>query len=291
MSARTPRPAPNLAPKPAPKPARRSAPAPSSPPRTLTIILARAGSKGVPGKNRAPIAGKPCIQWTIDHARASKRAGLIVVSTDDPAITRLCRRAQVIVVSRPAPLATDTASVDAAARHALLEIESTYNLPPFTTVIILYANVPVRPTGLIDRAVDLLHTSRAHSVQSYAPAGKYHPWWTARVDPRTGNVKPWQGNVLNHGIYRRQNLPPAYIPDGGIIATTRPALMLEINAATPGPHAFFGTRRQGLINPEGSVIDIDSPTDLLVANATLRAKSLPRSNSRLRSPSRRDVSQ
>ena len=50
----------------------------------LTLILARAGSKGVPGKNRALVAGRPCIAWTIDAALASTRTTHIAVSTDDP---------------------------------------------------------------------------------------------------------------------------------------------------------------------------------------------------------------
>ena len=62
---------------------------------------------------------------------------------------------------------------------------------------------------------------------------------------------------------------PLDVPDGGIIALTRRALFCEIPGVPPGPHAFFGQDRRGVINPEGSVIDIDAPTDLLVADAIL----------------------
>jgi hypothetical protein len=37
-----------------------------------------------------------------------------------------------------------------------------------------------------------------------------------------------------------------------------------------GPHAFFGAARRGVVNPEGSVVDIDCPIDLVVADAMLR---------------------
>jgi N-acylneuraminate cytidylyltransferase len=136
-------------------------------------------------------------------------------------------------------------------------------------IVILYANVPVRPRDLIDRAVALLNSSGCDSVQSYQPVGKHHPWWTARLDGG-GRVGPWEGDVLNHGVFRRQDLPPAFIPDGGIIALTKRALFCEIPGVAPGPHAFFGHDRRGVINPEGSVVDIDAPTDLLVADAILR---------------------
>ncbi len=231
------------------------------------IILARAGSKGVPGKNVAPIAGRPCIEWTLDAALAASTVGRVLVSSDDPKVRAIARRSGVEFIARPKPLAADRATVDAAARHAVEHLRESRG--PREVFVILYANVPIRPWDLIDRAVATLVDTHADSVQSYAPVGKFHPWWTARVDPRTGTVRPWEGRVLNHGVYRRQDLPPAHIPDGGVIAVTRRALMLEIPGVPPGPHAFFGRRRAGVINPEGSVIDIDAPTDLLVADAVL----------------------
>lgn len=240
--------------------------------KAVAVILGRAGSKGVPGKNTASVAGKPCIQWTIEAAKAAEHIAHVVVSSDDAVVLDLARAADSITVARPPELATDTARIDDAARHAIVEYEKTRaDLPGHAAVVILYANVPVRPADLIDRAVHLLRTSKCDSVQSYAPVGKHHPWWTTKLDD-AGKVAPWEGNVLNHGVFRRQDLPPAYVPDGGIIALTRRALFNEIPGVPPGPHAFFGIDRRGVINPEGSVIDIDSPTDLLVADAILKER-------------------
>ncbi len=243
--------------------------------RTAAIILARAGSKGVPGKNMRPIAGRPCAAWTIQHALEARRTGsvrLVAVSTDSPELRELAEETGVTTIDRPPDLATDTATVDAAARHALVELER-HAGGRIDAAVILYANVPVRPGGgeLIARAVSMLATTGADSVQSYCPVGKHHPWWTARVEPEAmgGRVGPWEGDVLNHGIYRRQDLPPALIPDGAVLAVTRRALMLEIPGVAAGPHAFFGLDRRGIINPEGSVVDIDAPSDLLTAEAAL----------------------
>ena len=285
----------------------------------LAIILARRGSKGVPGKNTAMVGGRPCIAWTIDAAIQARGVGLVAVSTDDPDAKSIARSfgAGVMVIDRPRSLAGDRATVDAAARHAVEWVERAWcapvpvgrtscppglvgrtscppglvgrtscppglvgrtSCPPCAPIVILYANVPVRPVvkgvGLIDRALDTLARTGADSVQSYAPVGKHHPWWTARVDATTGRVKPWQGRVLNHGVFRRQELPPAFVPDGGVIALTRAALFGELGVA-PGPHAFFGRDRRGIVNAEGAVVDIDSPIDLMVADAVLRRAAGP----------------
>ncbi len=236
----------------------------------LAIILARAGSQGLPGKNTMPIAGRPCIAWTIEAARHSMRVSHVVVSTDCPIAASIARSEACIVIDRPPALASATATVDDAARHAVAIIAP--DAPPRTPVVILYANVPVRPHDLIDRAVTMLVETGCDSVQSYASVGKHHPWWMTRVQA-DGRVSPWEGDVLNHGVYRRQDLPPAHLPDGGVIAVTLESLMLRIPDVAPGPHAFFGRDRRGILTHEGDVIDIDSAIDAAVADATLRTRA------------------
>ncbi len=231
----------------------------------LAIILARAGSKGLPGKNTACVGGRPCIAWTIDAAKASEGVSRVVITSDDARAQDIARSLGADAVDRPSELALDTATVDDAARHACESIGWTQG-----PVVILYANVPVRPAGLIDGAIERLGQG-FDSVQSYAPVGKHHPWWTARLDDQ-GAAHPWEGDVLNHGVYRRQDLPPAHIPDGGVLAVTREALLHQIEGVAPGPHAFLGAKRGGVVTGEGEVIDIDCRVDQLVADAILRER-------------------
>lgn len=241
---------------------------------TLIIILARGGSKGVPGKNTMLIGGRPCITWTIEHALATAKLNNsidVVVSTDDPAAAAIAAAMGVLVHNRPAHLATDNARVDDAARAALDWFSESVIEPQRvpTRVVILYGNVPVRPHDITYRCVDLLETSGCDSVQSYVTVGKNHPYWTAKLNV-DGSVRPWEGDVLNHGIYRRQALPDAYIPDGACIAVTAAALRgLPECHITTQPHAFFGNDRRGVTTLPGEVVDIDSPIDAIVADAVL----------------------
>jgi CMP-N,N'-diacetyllegionaminic acid synthase len=236
------------------------------------VILARGGSKGVPRKNVALVGGKPCIAWTIEAALRSETVGRTVVSTDDAEIAGVAKGLGAEVINRPAALASDGARVDDAARHAVEEAEERWGaLRQASPVVILYGNVPVRPEGLVERAVRLMLESACDCVQSYSPVGKHHPWWTARLDEH-GCVSPWEGAELNHGVYRRQDLPPAYIPDGGVLVVSRRALFMEVPGVQVGPHAFFGVDRRGVTNREGSVVDIDSPMDLMVADLVLKGR-------------------
>jgi len=236
----------------------------------LAVVLARAGSKGLPGKNTRTTAGRPCIAWTIDDAQGARTVARVVVSSDDPDALDIAERLGATPHPRDQALATDDATIHAAARDAAQQHEG-------DPIVILYANVPVRPPGLIDRAVRTLTETGADSIQSYAPVGKHHPWWTARLDTDGSPVRPWAGEVLNHGVHRRQDLPPAYIPDGGVLVVTRDAL-LGPGANGPGrqadgPHAFLGADRRGVLTEAGEVVDIDTETDRLVAEAILARRA------------------
>ena len=235
--------------------------------QAIAIVLARGGSKGLPGKNILPVADKPCTVWTLEAAQRSASIGRVVVSSDDEAVLEVATEHGCEVVHRPDELAHDTATIDDAARHAYEAIGC-----PDGPIVILYANVPVRPEGLVDEAVKLLIESGCDSVQSYARVGKHHPWWTVRVGD-DGQVKPWEGEVLYHNCFRRQDLPEAMVPDGGVMAVTPEALMCRVGAPE-GPHCFLGNDRRGVITDEGDVIDIDSRIDLVVADAVLRERSV-----------------
>jgi N-acylneuraminate cytidylyltransferase len=223
------------------------------------VIIGRAGSRGLPGKNALTLAGKPMICHSIEDAQQSTAIDRIVVSTDGDAIALAAERCGIQVVRRPADLANDTATVDSAVRHAVDQLRTEHQ-----HIVILYANVPVRPSDLIDRAVSELVRTGADSVQSYSEVGKYHPYWMVTLD-EAHRVHAHHPNT----VYRRQDLPRLLIPNGGVIAVTRQALFTVVAGQ---PHAFLGTDRRGIESPEGSVVDVDSAIDLAVAEAILNAR-------------------
>jgi len=233
----------------------------------LGVITARAGSKGVPGKNTRPLLGRPVVWYTISDASRSRRITRLVVSTDDPEVVRLARAEGVEVIERPADLATDTARIDGALQHAVTAVEG--DATSVDLVVLLYANVPVRAPGIIDRAVDHLVTTGADSVRTFAPVGKFHPAWMSRLDG--DRVEPYQPDTP----YRRQDLPPLFIVDGAVTAVTRAALFTS-PAGADDHFAYLGADRRGIIQPAEATVDIDSERDVALAETILRARAAPR---------------
>ena len=228
-----------------------------SPAPTIAVIVGRAGSKGLPGKNARLLAGRPMIAYSIEHATRALHVDRVLVSTDGEDIARAARAEGAEVVMRPASMSGDDATVDEAVRHAVTSTDAGHQ-----RVAILYANVPVRPPDLVDRAIDHLVETGADSVQSYAPVGKRHPWWMVDLSD-DGRVSPWHPNT----VYRRQDLPDAHFPDGGVIALRREALF---TVRPDRPHAFLGEDRRGIRTRPGEVVDIDDELDLVVAESIIR---------------------
>ena len=79
---------------------------------TIAIIPARSGSKGVPGKNKKLLFGKPLIQWTIEAALNAREIDKVLVTSDDAEIRELAFLSKTLVYVRPPILATDDCQLD-----------------------------------------------------------------------------------------------------------------------------------------------------------------------------------
>jgi len=88
--------------------------------RTVAIVPARGGSKGLLRKNLRDLAGKPLIAWTIAAAQAARGVDRLVLSTDDAEIAAVARALGAEIVERPAELAQDDTPTLPVLRHALV---------------------------------------------------------------------------------------------------------------------------------------------------------------------------
>ncbi len=231
--------------------------------RVLAIIPARKGSRGVPGKNFRDLSGKPVIAYSILAAQAARLVDKIVVSSDADEARQISADYQVKFLERPGELGSDSARIDDVMRQVVRELEEKDSYRP-DAVALLYANVPVRAEGVIDRAVEMLFASGADSVQTLADVGKYHPYWLYQIEDGQMN------KYIDNEIFRRQDLPPLYAIDGAVGVVRTECLMAAKGAGNP--HAFWGKKRQGLIQDASETVDIDSPRDFRMAEAVLEIR-------------------
>jgi CMP-N,N'-diacetyllegionaminic acid synthase len=139
--------------------------------RVLGLILARGGSKRLPGKNVRLLQGKPLLAWSIEAALACPFIDSIVVSTDSSSIAdvALAYGAEVPFL-RPEALAQDDSSSADSALHALDQLRS-LGRQDFDVVILLEPTSPLRASGDLGGVVDLL-TKRWDQTDAVITVGR-----------------------------------------------------------------------------------------------------------------------
>lgn len=209
----------------------------------VAVIPARGGSKGVPGKNVAPVAGTPLVARAVRAARAATRVDRVLVSTDDPLVAEVAREAGAEVVARPAELAGDTATSESAVRHALDTAA-----PDAAIAVLVQCTSPFLTAGDVDAVIAPLQDGTADTAFTAAPAHGF--LW--RPD----------GTGVNHdpGHRARRQDRPAELLETGAAYAMRVAGFRELG------HRFFGRVRPVPVDP-ARTLEIDEPADLVRARA------------------------
>lgn len=223
--------------------------------KILGLIPARGGSKGVPRKNVAHLAGRPLISYTCEAARASRLLDRVIISTDNDEIARVALEHGVDApFVRPASLAADDTPMMDVIRHAAAEMAQQEYVAD--AVALLQPTSPLRTSAHIDAAIELLQSSGADTVVSVMRVP--HPF-----NPTSLMHMHGQFLVPNDpaSALRRQDKPTLYARNG-------PAILILTNRAIESG-APYATNVVGFEMSALDSIDIDTPEDLLFAEFRL----------------------
>ena len=90
----------------------------------VIIIPAKGESSRLPNKNMTTLNRRPMIDYTLEHALASKKANDVYISTDSDEIEEYCKERGFKVIRRDILLGGETPLVDVY-RHSLKQINNT----------------------------------------------------------------------------------------------------------------------------------------------------------------------
>ncbi len=209
--------------------------------RVLGLVVARGGSKGLPGKNLRPLAGRPLIAWTIEAARRCPDINRLILSTDAMEIAEEARRAGCEVpFMRPPHLAKDDTPAIEVALHALDSVSGVWDV-----LVLLQPTSPLRLPEDISACL--------HACRNGAPGcigvvrATESPYWmftfgdAGRLEP----VVPRERIPL-----RRQDQPATFLINGAVYVARCDWLRLH--------RSFVGPGVQGYEMPPERSIDIDN---------------------------------
>src|SRR3989344_6506922 len=135
--------------------------------KILALIPARAGSRGIPRKNLAPLGRHPLMAYSIGVACLSKYINRIVVTTDSEEFAEVARNyGAETPFLRPAKYATDIAGDMEYHVHAIDWLQKREgNVPDY--VVHLRPTTPARDWRVVDQAIEIaLKNPQASAVRT-----------------------------------------------------------------------------------------------------------------------------
>ena len=220
----------------------------------VTIIPARSGSKGIPGKNLKMLNGTPLIAYSILAANQSKMVNKVLVSTNDSKIAEVSSSYGAEVILRPDKISSDTAQSEEALVHCIDSLQNNENYEP-DLVVFLQATSPLRIQTDIDEAIKKLIESNADSLFSANIEHFCGRWQLSDND----TLVPQNYSIENRPM--RQDYPLEYVENGSIYVF-RPNVIKD-----------FGSRLGGKVEvfpmPLHRSIQIDSEDDFVICEELL----------------------
>lgn len=227
----------------------------------LGIIPARGGSKSIPNKNIAEVAGKPLLAYTCEAALGSSRLTRVILDTDSKEIAEVGKKFGVDVpFMRSDELAQDDTLMIDVLLAAIKILKEKENYSP-DVIVLLQPTSPLRTSKNIDDAVDLFMRTGADSVVSVVKVPhRFNPGSImALEDGHLVNFQKTQDSL------RRQDKPDFFGRNGPAVLAVKTDWLLK-------KHSFYGGDTRLFIMSEEDSIDIDTPFDLKIAEFLLKCR-------------------
>lgn len=223
------------------------------------LIPARGGSKGIPRKNLANLAGKPLLAYTAEAALSACRLHRCLLSTDNEEIAEAGRSLGLAVpFLRPAELSRDEAPMLPVMQHALDWLVN--EGARIDAIVLLQPTSPLRTSRHIDECVTRLIEDEADTAVSIMAVP--HHFNPASVMVEKEGVL--QSFLDGPQLLRRQDKPRVYARNG-------PAI-LAVRSETLRAGQLYGAKTIGYEMAAVDSLDIDAPDDLWLAEQMLKRR-------------------
>lgn len=154
-----------------------------------SLLIGRAGSRGVPNKNTMMIMGRPLMTYPIIRAKESKYIDRMFLSTDCPEIMRIGREYGLEIIEMPADLCTDSALVEDVVVHGFNEIEK--RIGQVDILVLQFCNSATLLPGMVDKGIELLKENpEADSAVTVSPYNEFSPVRAKKIDSQ-GYIVPY----------------------------------------------------------------------------------------------------
>jgi len=229
--------------------------------KTVAIVMARGGSKGIPRKNLALLCGRPLISYAIESGLICPEIDRVIVSTDDREIAEAGRRfGGEVPFMRPSEIAQADTPDRPVMVHLINWLKENEGYE-FDFLVNLRCTTPLKKPFQVSEAIKAVIESDCDSLRTVERSqGKHHPYWMYKADEE-GIASPFVDGIDVAKYHQRQLLPPAYSVNG-LIDVIKVETILS-----GGP--LYGRKMKLLETDPLCSLDIDTPEDLIICNAIM----------------------
>jgi len=220
----------------------------------IGILLLRGGSKSLQLKNIQMLNSRPLAYYTIDFMLSDSRIKKLVISSDNDLILDVVSKypsKDIILHHRSSENSSDNSSSEDALVEVIQFYDNNYSADNYDFVLYAQATEPLRPKGLLSRAIDIY---RSKKVDSVFAAFLYHKnFWTIDKDNNFQLITSSEQSHLPRQIKR-----PVFREDTGICLISSPTVIRSGRR--------IGDKVEILPYEHlGALIDIHTHKDLLMA--------------------------
>ena len=230
--------------------------------KILSVVCARAGSKGVKNKCIRMIGQKMVIEYAIEYSLSLGENVRTVVSTDITRVMDYCEQRNIEFIKRRSELCADECRIDAALADAIGKKGKGSDY-----CSLVYGNIPTRYIDLFYQSLNYLEKHRDYDMAiSMQNVEKYHPDWmydyNEEILPRKKEVH-----------YRRQMLPQKMQSDGHTFIFRIKKFLDNYKGLTDYNKEYalsvYGEKIKPVINDK-VIIDIDTEKDMKISQYAIK---------------------
>ena len=227
--------------------------------KTIAIICARGGSKGLPRKNLKLLDGHSLIGRVVKQAAELDCIDNVIVTTDDEEIANIAKDyGAEIPFIRPAALAEDLTSTEETLKHALLTYEKLNNVQFDICIFLTPTDIFRRPEWIAEAVNQLKESPDLESV--FVGHQTHKNFWEQQQDGSWMRVRSWMASYSSRQIRRS-----IVREDTGLACASRSWLWREGRR--------IGDKVSIIINDDDFTgIDIHHQEDLELAEAAIQIR-------------------
>ena len=230
--------------------------------KIVAVVAARKGSKGIPGKNKKLLNGKPLITYILKTLSTISSINRIILSTDDNDIIKISKKLNYKNLEarfRPKSLSGDKTPLTSVAHYVANELHKEKYFPDI--ILQIAPTCPFIKKNTIKKIIKIMKSKKTNCCVTLKRIEHEHPYRAKFFNKKSKIFRQFLSNIDVEKFISRQDLPDLYCTSGAIYART-----FNLLKNYDQKSFCLGNKPFGVLVDDFESINIDRQVDFEFAN-------------------------